>query len=157
MSCWSNIEGTWSYKDLIGSKFKIKSVRLSYYGTLKKDCFHFSGQTLTLKDIYFRASTDGKIIPLFRMEEICGKLFIPKDLELIEINPVPKIKTDCGKFTCGTKSIIQKEKSSLNNNSEEVIPYQDTELISLMNSSDDVSENQKEIDDDIDSWDIIVL
>lgn len=114
MSCWSNIEGTWSYKDLIGSKFKIKSVRLSHFGELNKSgAFKYSGEVLTLKAIYFRVSTDGKTLTLFRMEEVCGKLFLPKDLELVEISPISHESTICGKFSPGKKNLIGIEESEL--------------------------------------------
>lgn len=107
MSCWSNIEGTWSYNDLIGSKFKVKSMRLSYFGAVNTSAdFKHSGEEYTLKAVYFRASTDGKVIPLFRMEEVCGKLFLPKDLELVEILPVSNISTVCGKFSPCSKNLI---------------------------------------------------
>ena len=107
MSCWSNIEGTWSYNDLIGSKFKVKSIRLSSYGNVNRSgAFKYSGEELTLKAIYFRASTDGKVITLYRMEEVCGKLFLPKDLELIELCKANEDPSICGQIKVGPKNII---------------------------------------------------
>ena len=107
MSCWSNIEGTWSYNDLIGSKFKVKSLRISSYGYINKSgAFKYSGEVFTLKAIYFRASTDGKVITLYRMEEVCGKLFLPKDLELIELCKASEDPSICGQTKVGPKNII---------------------------------------------------
>lgn len=102
MACWSSIEGTRSYKELIGSKFRLKSVPISINGVLQKKCnLKYSQMSLTLKDVYFRVSTDGKVYTLFRMEEVCGKLFLPRDLELIEINRFMPGSTRCGEFVCG--------------------------------------------------------
>lgn len=107
MACWSSIEGTWSYKDMIGAKFKLKSLPISIGGVLQRGCsFRYSQMELTLMDIYFRVSTDGKVIPLFRMKEVCGKLFLPRDLELIEISPVLRTSTICGEFVCGNKTFV---------------------------------------------------
>lgn len=102
MACWSSIEGTWSYKELIGSKFRLKSIPISINGVLQKKCnLKYSQMSMTLKDVYFRVSTDGKVYTLFRMEEVCGKLFLPRDLELIEINSFMPGSTKCGEFVCG--------------------------------------------------------
>ena len=102
MACWSSIEGTWSYKELIGSKFRLKSIPISINGVLQKKCnLKYSQMSMTLKEVYFRVSTDGKVYTLFRMEEVCGKLFLPRDLELIEINRFMPGSTKCGEFVCG--------------------------------------------------------
>jgi hypothetical protein len=102
MSCWSSIEGTWSYRDLIGSRFKLKSISFSLNKSLKKDCqLRFSEQELTLEEVYFRVTTDGKVFTLFKMKEVCGTLFLPRDVELLDINPVDTSNAVTGQFICG--------------------------------------------------------
>lgn len=169
MSCWSNIGGTWSYRDLIGAKFKVKSVCLSTHGSINKSCsFRFGGEELTLRDIYFRSSTDGKIITLFRMEEVCGKLFLPRDLELIEINPVSNNPTICGEFSASKKNIIgtssleeiNSKTGDGSKSSSESIIEQFTTKPSL--DLDNIDEEETKVNDDpflynINSWEIIVL
>ena len=169
MSCWSNIEGTWSYDDLIGSKFNVKSIRLSSYGNINRSgAFKYSGEELTLKAIYFRASTDGKIITLFRMEEVCGKLFLPKDLELIEINPVSNESTICGRFSPSRKSLIgsveEEENSSDSVNDEKDLPEitgdQSSPIINNNQQPGDEKESLVEQDPfllNINSWEVISL
>ena len=172
MSCRSNIEGTWSYNDLIGSKFKIKSIRLSYYGSINRfGAFKYSGEELTLKAIYFRVSTDGKILTLFRMEEVCGKLFLPKDLELIEISPVSNESTICGRFSPSRKSLIglveeeEEEETSSGKVSDkkdlpEIIEDQSSPTINNNQQSEDEKESLMEEDPfmlNINSWEIISL
>lgn len=175
MSCWSNIEGTWSYNDLIGSKFKIKSVRLSNYGKISRDsAFRYSGEEFTLKAVYFRSSTDGKVITLFRMEEVCGKLFLPKDLELIKISPVFNVSTVCGKFSPCSKNIIgvnEEQNSTINNpssNTGEPENFESTTDQENAAETDPLKPNNKpivneevEIDDpflhNIDEWEIVFL
>lgn len=169
MSCWSNIEGTWSYNDLIGSKFKIKSIRLSSYGTINRSgAFKYSGEELTLKAIYFRVSTDGKILTLFRMEEVCGKLFLPKDLELIEISPVSNESTICGRFSPSRKSLIGSVEEE-ENSSDKVSDEKDHSEITGNQSSPVINNNQQPEDEkeslmeedpfllNINSWEIISL
>ena len=170
MSCWSNIEGTWSYSDLIGSKFKIKSIRLSSYGQINKSgAFSLSGQELTLKAVYFRASTDGKVLTLFRMEEVCGKLFLPKDLELIEISPVSNISTVCGQFSPCSKNLVgisnePEEESSSNNNAGLEDPSPVSHLLKSSPQSEMIKDTKDIVikDDDpflhnINEWEIICL
>lgn len=103
MSCWSSIEGTWSYWDMIGAKFRITSLSLSKGGILSKcrDISKYTQRDLILKEIHFKSSTDGKVIPLFEMEGICETLFVPRDLELVEMNPLSNIPAICGKVICG--------------------------------------------------------
>ena len=104
MACWSNIEGTWSYRDMIGSKFKLKSIAVSRGGVTVKNgdkLLRYSQMEMTVKDIHFRSSSDGKVIPLFEMEGICGSLFVPRDLELVEVNHFPDIPSICGGIVCG--------------------------------------------------------
>ena len=168
MSCWSNIEGTWSYNDLIGSKFRVKSVRIANYGLINKTAsFRYSNEVFTLKAVYFRSSTDGKVITLFRMEEVCGKLFLPKDLELIEINPVSNESTICGRFSPGRKSLIGSIEGE--NSSDKVSDEKDPPEITGNQSSPIINNNQQPEDEkeslleedpfllNINSWEIISL
>lgn len=162
MACWSKIEGTWSYWDLIGAKFKLKSVPLSINGVLQKDLIALSRQDLILEEIFFRASTDGKLVPLFRMKNICGKLFRARDLELIEINPLQNISTYCGNFICGRVLVGNKldannpfnsETPEIDENPEnsEKREYDYQPLIPRDN------ENQVNNTTNIDDWEIISL
>ena len=122
MACWNSIEGVWSYKDLIGSKFRIKSVSISYAGIINKNSsFRYSNMELTLKEVYFRASTDGKVLILFRMEEIVGKLFIPSDLELIEIVKASDDPKVCGRFIAETKGLVGNDDYQEKNNPENIL------------------------------------
>ena len=164
MSCWSNIEGTWSYKDMIGSKFKLKSISLSYGGVLNKcNPFRYSEMELTLKDIYFRVSTDGKIIPLFRMEEVCGKLFLGKDLELVEISKASVDPKICGLFVAGPKNYIcgcnSEEVEEVTTTTTTQSPKEEittsTTTTTPIPPEDD--EERDPFEQNIDSWDIIEL
>lgn len=166
MSCWSDIEGTWSYKDMRGSRVKLKSVSLSYKGTINKNsAFRYAGMEMTIKDIYFRVSTDGKIIPLFRMEEVTGKLFLGRDLELIEISKTPSDPRVCGKFVTGPKNWAG-ENISNEENKEEVediitttstttsLPVTTTTTTTQIPDPED---DDDPFDQNIDSWEIIIL
>ena len=107
MSCWNNIEGTWSYEDLIGAKFRLRSITLSTGGLLIGGSRHnFYKDVFTLKKIYFQVTTDGMIYPLFEMEEVCDRLFKLRELELIEVRPISKEESICGKITCGERVIV---------------------------------------------------
>lgn len=157
MACWSKIEGTWSYREMIGAKFRVKSLPLSVGGKLQKGCgFRYSNMILTLKDVYFRASTDGKVIPLFRMEEVCGRLFLPRDLELLEVNKIPGITSICGEFDCGRVPVgngIIAEKPLIPK------PEEDT-TITTTTKAPIVPEEKPDngiISGDIDDWEIIIL
>lgn len=102
MACWSAIEGTYRYQELLGSKFKLKSVPLSLHGNLQTGCpGNITTETMTLAEVYFKATTDGKVYPMFRMKEVCGRLFSPRDLELIETTKIPKLSAVCGNIVCG--------------------------------------------------------
>lgn len=157
MACWSNIEGTWSYKDLIGSRFKLKSIPISIGGVLQKGCnsLKYSNTEMTLKEIHFRVTTDGKVYTLFQMEEFCGKLFLPRDLEVIEIIPVPtRIATICGEFVCQNVPVGNKvshriylEKVEISENSSK--KDEDIMEIEEINETDNI--------DDINMWEIIEL
>lgn len=172
MSCWSDIEGTWSYKDMRGSRVKLKSVSLSYKGTINKNsAFRYAGMEMTIKDIYFRVSTDGKIIPLFRMEEVTGKLFLGRDLELIEISRTPSDPRVCGKFVTGPKNWagenIDEEGSDNSSDDEETEVITTTtstttsspELTTTTTTTTQIPDPEEEdpFDQNVDSWEIIIL
>ncbi len=170
MSCWSDFEGTWSYKDMIGSKVRLKSVSLSYVGKLRKDSsFRFAGAEMTIKDIYYRVNTEGKIIPLFRMEEVCGKLFLGRDLEVLSLSePSSSESRICGKFSTGPKNLVEEEiiteeDNNLNisilseeeNNSPKVRTFE-RKVISEAEDENIIIEDSEE-DNDINNWKVIML
>lgn len=91
------LDGTWSYNDMIGSTMRLKSVPCgNYFGYL-------SGpeQNLTLEEVYFKVSRDGKIFPVFKMKELPDRLFTPRDVEVIKVNPCLSVPAVCGEFICG--------------------------------------------------------
>lgn len=157
MSCWSNIEGIWSYKDMIGSKFKVKSVCISLNGVINKSSFKYSNQELTLKEVYFRSSTDGKIIVLFRMEEVCGKLFLPKDLELIEVYKatINDEGLKCGKALVGKKNIINDTKEDITTTTTTTTSI--PEIPPVEEDKEDIPNNIFDDTVDINSWEIVIL
>lgn len=91
--CKQDPAGTWNYEDLIGSGVKVKSMPTSNF------CAIDANETFTIKDIYFRASLDGKMITVVKLEELPGLFFTLRDLELVGI----KAKTEMvvGEFKCG--------------------------------------------------------
>lgn len=154
MACWSDIEGIWSYQDMIGSKFKLKSIAVSRGGITVKNgdkLLRYSQMEMTVKDIHFRASCDGKVIPLFEMEGICGSLFVPRDLELIEVNRFPDIpaisgRIICGKAYCGNRIILQDPFEEIN------------DKVTIEENNDNESEEIKPtFMDQTNSWEIIGL
>ena len=157
MACWSKIEGTWSYREMIGAKFRVKSLPLSIGGKLQKGCgFRYSNMILTLKDVYFRASTDGKVIPLFRMEEVCGRLFLPRDLELLEVSKIPEITSICGEFDCGR---IPAGNGILTEKPISPKPEEET-TITTTTKAPIIPEEKPDngiISGDIDDWEIVIL
>ena len=65
--------GIWEYEQLIGAKVKVSSLPVSnFFG-----CFSGGGSNdlLTIKDIYFRISLDGKTITVIELTEYPGKIF----------------------------------------------------------------------------------
>ena len=107
MSCWNNIEGIWSYEDLIGAKFRLRAITLSTGGLLISGSRHnFAEDILYLKKVHFQVTTDGMIHPLFEMDGICDRYFKLRELELIEVYPISKDSTICGKIKCGDRVLI---------------------------------------------------
>lgn len=89
--------GVWEYEQLIGAKVKVKSMPISnFFG-----CFSGVNELLTIKDIFFRISLDGKTITVIELVEYPGKIFTWKDLEVVELNIVSKFKSACGEFLAG--------------------------------------------------------
>lgn len=92
------LDGTWTYNDMIGSTMRLKSMPCGNY-------FSFLGgaaeQDLTLEEVYFKVSRDGKVFPVFKMKEFPDKLFTPRDLEVISVNPCAWVPAICGEFICG--------------------------------------------------------
>lgn len=89
--------GVWEYDQLLGAKVILKSMPVSnFFGTMCS-----ASDKLTIKDICFRISLDGKTITVIELEEYPGKIFTWKDLEIVEINTMTKLKPICGKVLCG--------------------------------------------------------
>lgn len=58
----NSIEGTWTYADMIGSIVTLRSLQCGNYFRFLES----SSQDLTLEEIYFRVTLDGKNIPSFQ-------------------------------------------------------------------------------------------
>ena len=84
--------GIWDYKNMIGAKVKVKSMPISnFHAGILGEC--------TISDIYFRISTDGKVVSVIRLEEYPELFFNWKDIEVIKVfNPSESI---CGTFKAG--------------------------------------------------------
>lgn len=88
--------GIWEYSQMIGAKVKVKSMPVSnFFG-----CFSGVNELLTIKDVYFRISLDGKTITVIELVEYPGKIFTWKDLEIVELHVVSQFKATCGTFLC---------------------------------------------------------
>lgn len=88
--------GIWEYEQLVGAKVRVKSMPVSnFFG-----CFSGVNDLLTIKDIYFRISLDGKTVSVIELTEYPGKIFTWKDLEVVELHIVSKFKATCGTFLC---------------------------------------------------------
>lgn len=89
--------GTWDYVQMLGAKVRIKSLPVSnFFGTMCS-----VADVLTVKDIYFRISLDGKVITVVELVEYPGKIFTWKDLEVVEVSVTAKFRPICGTFKCG--------------------------------------------------------
>lgn len=91
-----NPSGSWNYEQLIGAKVKVVSTSVNNMFR----CFD-SSNTLTIKEILFRISTDGKVIPVVILSEIPDKAFIWKDLVVLEVRNEFKYDAICGGFSSG--------------------------------------------------------
>ena len=92
-----NPGGIWEYYQLIGAKVYIKSMPVSNFFNLQN-----ASDLYTIKDIYFRISTDGKAISVIELKELPGKIFTWKDLMISELVNTVKILPICGAFMSGT-------------------------------------------------------
>lgn len=93
-----NPSGTWNLEQLLGAKVCIKSTSVNNF----MSCFGFdSSQLVTIKDIYFRISMDGKAFTVIEIEELPSKVFLWKDLEIVELRNKPRFDALCGTFKCG--------------------------------------------------------
>jgi hypothetical protein len=93
------LEGTWSYRDIIGSTISLSS--LPVVSAYRK---HMSGasrsQELRVEDIVFRVSRDGKILPLYKLEGL--EEYYPSNiLSVLRINSTPDKAAICGWIMCG--------------------------------------------------------
>lgn len=95
--CIKNPSGSWSYEQLIGAKVRIKSTG-AVNGLFS--CFDSQGLS-TVKDMVFRISTDGKTIPVVILSEYPDKVFIWRDLEVVELSNEYRYDSVCGGFNCG--------------------------------------------------------
>lgn len=90
--CKYDPAGTWNYEDLIGAGVKVKSMPVSNFCAIDAD------EIFTIEDIYFRASLDGKIITVVKLEELPNLFFTLRDLELVGIER--KTNKIAGEFIC---------------------------------------------------------
>ena len=93
------LEGTWNYRDVIGSKVALSS--LPVVSAYRK---YMSGasrsQELTIEDIIFRISRDGKILPLYKFSGL--EEYYPSNyLTVLCVNPTPDKSATCGWILCG--------------------------------------------------------
>lgn len=107
--------GIWDYYQLIGAKVHIKSVPIDNFFF----CSQNSSDVYTIKNITFRISVDGKTITVIELEELEGKIFTWRDLEILSINYTRLYKPICGTFCsnqaiCG--SMVDTSPSYLDNN-----------------------------------------
>lgn len=91
------LEGTWNYKNIIGSTVALSSLPVSsaYSGE------RLSGsQNLTVENVVFRVSRDGKILPLYKLKGL--NEYYPSNLiTVLSINPVPDKTSICGWILSG--------------------------------------------------------
>ena len=94
----SNPSGSWTFEQLIDAKVRVKSSSTGNF----MSCFNFdSSKLVTIRDIYFRISMDGKAFTVIEIKELPGKVFLWKDLEIVELSNKPRFDALCGAFTCG--------------------------------------------------------
>lgn len=90
--------GSWEYSQLLGAKVRVKSMPVSNFF-----CSINASDLLTIDNIYFRVSLDGKTITVIELTEIPGKIFTWRDLEIVELNSrnLYQDPSLCGVFLCG--------------------------------------------------------
>lgn len=93
-----NPSGTWNLEQLLGAKIHVKSTSVGNF----MSCFNFdSSKLVTIKNIYFRVSMDGKAFTVVEVEEFPEKVFLWKDIEIVELTNKPRFDALCGAFDCG--------------------------------------------------------
>ena len=88
--------GSWDYEQLIGAKVQVKSLQVSNFF----NCFN-SSDICTIKNIYFRISLDGKAITVIELDQYPGKVFLWRDLQILELGSRYRYDAMCGEFLCG--------------------------------------------------------
>lgn len=90
--------GSWEYSQLLGAKVHVKSLPVSNFF-----CNINSSDIMTIENIYFRVSLDGKTITVIELAEMPGKIFTWRDLEIIELSckNIYQVPATCGTFLCG--------------------------------------------------------
>jgi len=88
--------GLWEYPQLIGASVKIasKSVSSGFFAVDSEDIY-------TIKEIGFRISKYGKSYTVVTLNELPGKEFAWKDLEIIGLPFCIYCPAICGGFCCG--------------------------------------------------------
>lgn len=91
-----NPSGSWNYEHIIGAKVRVKSIGVSNLFSSLDNC-----SLCTVKDVIFRISVDGKVIPIVELNEFPDKVFIWRDLEVVELCNTSDYDALCGMFSCG--------------------------------------------------------
>lgn len=86
--------GLWKYYQLVGAKVLIKSTPSCNFFAIKN-----ASSEYTIKEIYVRISYDGKGITVIELEELPGKVFTWRDLEIVSINCQVYMNAVCGEFS----------------------------------------------------------
>ena len=128
------LEGTWNYRDVIGSKVALSS--LPVVSSYRK---YMSGasrsQELTIEDIIFRVSRDGKILPLYKFSEL--EEYYPSNyLTVLCVNPTPDKPAICGWILCGETLCGHKCESTM---------YDENELLGISSNGVTVISDDKTI------------
>ena len=77
--------GIWEYENMVGARVRIKSMPVSNFFRLAE-----IDKTYVVEDVYFRVSTDGKVITVVKLVGMEDLIFTWKDLEVISINEIEK-------------------------------------------------------------------
>lgn len=94
----SNPSGSWTFEQLIDAKVRVKSSSVGNF----MSCFGFdSSKLVTIGNIYFRISMDGKAFTVIEIKELPDKVFLWKDIEVVELSNKPRFDALCGTFNCG--------------------------------------------------------
>ena len=93
------LEGSWGYKDIVGSKISISSLPVvaAYRNVLAGSS---RSQDLTIEDVIFRVSRDGKVITLYKFLGI-DEYYPSQYLTILCVDPVPSKTAICGCILCG--------------------------------------------------------